>query len=166
MALEKSTTEDPNSIETIFCEGLKKEVKIPLTDEQMKMLLNLIVMDEKDAQKLYDELCKSFYLTKILEDRLKSTGRELDKAALAFVSLCCTTPGEAVMYAYYIASQMKSKGLAQKIDLQTLCMEIFPIGIFSKESLEKAWDAQKVERERGSDNLLDYSKASESLNYN
>jgi hypothetical protein len=166
MRLDQSTTEDPSSIETIFCEGLKKEKTIPLSEEQMKMLLSLLVMDEEESQKLYDELTKEFFMIKIFEDRLKATGRELNKAGLAFVSLCCTTPGEAVMYAYYIASQMKRKELGQKIDLQTLCMEIFPFGIFSRESLEKAWDGQKIERESGSDNLLDYAKASESLTYN
>jgi hypothetical protein len=70
------------------------------------------------------------------------------------------------MYSYYIAYQMKKKGIGKKLTLEEICMSIFPNGLFDSESMDEIWDKQKVNRDgSGSDNLLDYRKASESLIY-
>ena len=68
------------------------------------------------------------------------------------------TPGDAVMYIYYLAYKAKEKNK----DIITFndFVDIFPMGYFSKKQLEEAWDAQKI----GGQNLLDYPEASISLN--
>jgi hypothetical protein len=60
---------------------------------------------------------------------------------------------------------MKRREIGQKLDLETLCTAIFPMGMFTRESLGRIWDSQKVKGKSGSDNLLDYLEASKSLNY-
>jgi hypothetical protein len=166
--LDHSMTEDSNSVEILFCQELEKTGKInPLGEEMMKILITLVT--RKDLiDEIYDELKKRTALVAILEDRLSTMNRELDKGAALFVGLACETPGDSVMYAYYLAHKMKQRNLGKTLDLETICMEIFPNGLFSKESLDEIWDKQKVSRGEGvsgSDNLLDYRKASESLIY-
>ena len=59
---------------------------------------------------------------------------------------------------------MKQEGIVE-LSLDRLCVDIFPIGFFSEDSLHEYWDKQKVNPRKnpGGDNLLDYPKASESL---
>jgi hypothetical protein len=68
------------------------------------------------------------------------------------------------MYTYYIAYKMKEAGI-KELSLHRVCVDIFPFGFFSEESLHEYWDKQKVNpgKNSGGDNLLDYTKASESL---
>ena len=166
--LDHSMTEDSNSVEILFCQELEKTGKInPLGEEMMKILITLVT--RKDSiDEIYDEVKKKTALIAILEDRLGTMNRELDKGAALFIGLSCETPGDSVMYAYYLAHKMKQKGIGKILELEKLCIDIFPNGLFEKESLNEIWDKQKVsigEGFSGSDNLLDYRKASESLIY-
>ena len=166
--LDHSMTEDSNSVEILFCQELEKTGKInPLGEEMMKILITLVT--RKDSiDEIYDEVKKKTALIAILEDRLGTMNRELDQGAALFIGLSCETPGDSVMYAYYLAHKMKQKGIGKILELEKLCIDIFPNGLFEKESLNEIWDKQKVsggEGFSGSDNLLDYRKASESLIY-
>lgn len=166
--LDHSMTEDSNSVEILFCQELEKTGKInPLGEEMMKILITLVT--RKDSiDEIYNDVKKKTALIAILEDRLGTMNRELDKGAALFIGLSCETPGDSVMYAYYLAHKMKQKGIGKILELEKLCMDIFPNGLFEKESLDEIWDKQKVSRGEGfsgSDNLLDYRKASESLIY-
>ena len=129
----------------------------------------ITLVTRKDSiDEIYDEVKKKTALIAILEDRLGTMNRELDKGAALFIGLSCETPGDSVMYAYYLAHKMKQKGIGKILELEKLCIDIFPNGLFEKESLNEIWDKQKVsggEGFSGSDNLLDYRKASESLIY-
>jgi len=162
MALEFETTEDPNAVESIFCEKMGSGKIEQLSEDMSRVLIALITSDSIDE--IYKDVASKSIHLKILEDRLKSMGKEIGKAAAVFVSLACETPGEAVMYSYYISYKMKQLELGNSIDLKTLCTDIFPRGLFTRETLNEVWDLQKVKRERGSDNLLDYFGASKSLN--
>jgi hypothetical protein len=166
--LDHSMTEDSNSVEILFCQELEKTGKInPLGEEMMKILITLVT--RKDSiDEIYNDVKKKTALIAILEDRLGTMNRELDKGAALFIGLSCETPGDSVMYAYYLAHKMKQNGIGKILELEKLCMDIFPNGLFEKESLDEIWDKQKVSRGEGvsgSDNLLDYRKASESLIY-
>jgi len=162
MALDFVTTEDPNSVENIFCKLMEKS-KVQPMDEHMTKILISMILDSQLADQIHKEASSKSINISILEDRLRSMGKEIDKGAAIMVWLACETPGQAVMYSYYISYMMKQRQLGKAIDLQTLCSEVFPLGFFTQESLQSLWDEQKVKRERGSDNLLDYTQASKSL---
>lgn len=162
MALDFETTEDPNAVESIFCEKMGSGKIEPLSEDMTKILVTLIMSDLIDE--IHKDVASKTIHLKILEDRLKSMGKDIGKAAAVFVSLACETPGEAVMYSYYISYKMKQLGLGNSIDLDILCTDIFPRGLFTRETLDEVWDLQKVKRKTGSDNLLDYFSASKSLN--
>ena len=82
------------------------------------------------------------------------------------ISVLCETPGEAVMYVYYLLYKAKQLGLKNGITFNDLGEKIFPFGFFTKKTLDFYWDEQKVKKNTessGSDNLLDYKTASMSL---
>jgi hypothetical protein len=113
---------------------------------------------------MYDDIKSKHWLLAVFESRLNHIGCKIDKASRLLLSLSCSTPGAAVMYTYYIAYKMKQEGI-DELSLDRLCVDIFPVGFFSEDSLHEYWDKQKVNpgKNPGGDNLLDYSKASESL---
>jgi hypothetical protein len=164
--LEFSKTDQENSVEELFCGELERTGKINPLDKDMMKLLVTLVTNKSAIDEIYEDARKMSFLIPILEDRLKTMNRELDKASAIFIGLACQTPGDSVMYSYYIAYQMKKKGIGKKLTLEEICMSIFPNGLFDSESMDEVWDKQKVNRDgSGSDNLLDYRKASESLIY-
>lgn len=164
MALEFQTTEDPNSVEEIFCKQLQKG-KIESLNEDMGKLLVMLLSSPEMIDPIHKDLSSKSMNLPILENRMKSMGKEMDKGSAIFVSLACETPGEAVMYSYYISYMMKQRELGKTITMDSMFTHIFTFGMFDRDSLEKAWDIQKVKRKYGSDNLLDYPEASKSLVY-
>jgi hypothetical protein len=163
--LDYTLTQDPEAVEKHFCQKMATENPVPLSEEITKLLFTLFMAESQDIEKFYQEAVKQTPMIRILEDRVSLTGRALEKDAALFTGLCCQTPGEAVMYAYFISYQMKNAGMGKNLDLRALCENVFPMGMLSRDALERVWDSQKVKRTSGSDNLLDYQEASKSLTY-
>lgn len=163
--LEYEVTEVEDSIESIFCKPLEENgIQTPLSGTQMKVLYLSLTLPEKEIDEMYGKVEKDFPFIKILSDRLNLLNCQTDKRTRIFVSLLCNTPGKAVMYAYYLAYKSKKHNL-ETIKIDDVCLNILPNGCFTEESLNDAWDSQKVNTKGnlGSDNLLDYGKAALSL---
>ena len=163
--LDYEVTELPDSIEKLFCKPLDEEgEKIGLNDTQIQIITLAMVSPKSKTAEMFEKMKGEYSILSILENRLKSIRCEVDKGVMMLMAFCCKSPGEAVMYTYYIAYKMKQQGI-KKLDIETLCLEVFPKGFFSAETLEKYWYSQKVDNrgKKGGDNLLDYAKASESL---
>ena len=163
--LDYEVTQLPDSVEMIFCKPLDENgVRKKLDEQQMKILITLLQLSPDKLEEMYKDIKSKHWLLSILEGRLDHIGCKLDKASRLLISLFCSTPGDAVMYTYYIAYKMKEAGI-KELSLNRVCADIFPFGFFSEESLHEYWDKQKVNpgKNSGGDNLLDYTKASESL---
>jgi hypothetical protein len=163
--LDYEVTQLPDSVEMVFCKPLDENgIRKGLDDSQMRILVTLLQLPKISIDEMYEDVKSKHSLLAILEDRLNHINCKIDKASRIFVSLACSTPGEIVMYTYYIAYAMK-KGNIDDLSIERLCLDIFPVGLFSEDSLHEYWDKQKVNpgENMGGDNLLDYSKASESL---
>jgi len=163
MITDFNITKDSEAVERL-CENLETEIMVPLNEQAMKLLITLATSNSEKIAEIYAGVNKETPMVKILEDRIGTMGRSIEKDALIFIGLNCQTVGEAVMYAYIISYKMKKMKIENPLGLRTLCEKVFPTGAFSKNSLEKFWDSQKVKSQnRGSDNLLDYAEASKSL---
>ena len=147
-----------NSVEEKFCKPLDKEyADLPLLYNQFEVFMSLLTMSDEDVDEIYE---KAPGLIMIIKSRLNRLSYDLDKKTQVMLSFIVETPGDAVMYVYYLAYKAKQKNK----DIITFddFVDIFPMGYFRKQQLDKAWDSQKI----GGANLLDYSEASESLNQN
>ena len=163
--LDYEVTELPDSVENLFCKPLDQNGEIQKASEmQMSLIFFAMTSNKEDVDEMYESVKKENMLLLILEDRLKKIGCPLDKESILLISTACKSPGEAVMYSSYIRYKMKELAI-DFLDIEKLCSEIFPSGFFTEKTLREHWDLQKVKTEsnRGSDNLLDYLKAYESI---
>jgi hypothetical protein len=163
--LDYEITQLPDSVEMIFCKPLDKDgVRKGLDETQQQIIIKLLQLSQSDIDEMYDDIKSKHGILSILEGRLVSINCKIDKASRILISLSCSTPGEAVMYTYYIAYMMKKNDI-KDLSLDRLCIDVFHFGFFSAESLYEYWSKQKVNQGKnpGGDNLLDYPKASESL---
>lgn len=163
--LDYEVTQLPDSVEMVFCKPLDENgVRKELDEQQIKILITLLHLSPDKIDEMYDDIKSKHWILGILAGRLDHIDCKLDKASRLLISLSCSIPGAAVMYTYYIAYKMKQEGI-DELSLDRLCVDIFPAGFFSEDSLHEYWDKQKVNsgKNLGGDNLLDYPKASESL---
>jgi hypothetical protein len=150
------TTLQPTDVEEKFCKLLDKmDANIPLSPDQFGLFITLLSIEDRELEELYEKIPPMGHLIK---GRLESLKYTLDKKTQIILSFIVDTPGDAVMYIYYLAYKAKQRDK----DIITFddFVDIFPMGYFSKSQLDKAWDAQK----RKGQNLLDYPEASISLN--
>ena len=150
------TTIKPNAIEEQFCKLLDEmDPVVPLDVDQFKVFIGLLTMEEKEINEIYE---KGGGMLALIKGRLESLSYNLDLKTQIILSFICHTPGDAVMYIYYLA--YKAKEIKKDfIDFDDF-VNIFPMGYFSKPQLDQAWESQKI----GGSNLLDDSSASSSLN--
>jgi hypothetical protein len=165
--LDYEVTNQDNGIEVHFCEPLDtKGEKSNMSDEDSQIFLTLCFVSEEDSNEMYNDVYKASGILKIFSSRAEYAGLKIDKKSSIMISVLCETPGEAVMYVYYLLYKAKQLGLKNGITFNDLGEKIFPFGFFTKKTLDFYWDEQKVKKNTessGSDNLLDYKTASMSL---
>ncbi len=128
-----------------WAKELDTERTVPMSDEVAYLMMNLLM-----GSKISKEGRDSF-LFRLVKKRVEVMHSYLldDEAAL-IISAVSHSPGEAVMYCNYLQWKSNTENLPI-ITLNDLCMKLFPFGFFSHESLNKAWDNQKIK----GDNMLD-----------
>jgi hypothetical protein len=148
---------EPNAVEEKFCkilDGMRPD--IPLNRDQFQIFIILMDIDKDKLEELYNS--NGNPMLQLIRGRLEALTYDIDKKTQIMLSFITHTPGDAVMYIYYLAYKAKQRNK----DIITFddFIVIFPMGYFSKKQLDEAWDAQKIEGQ----NLLDYPEASISLN--
>lgn len=169
--LPKEKIQDPNSLEEHFCKEFEKIMSRDsmmlrtMDDFETEMLLMLldskpVALDKiavKDKQPLYD----------IIEKRIKYvyTFKVVDARVILFLACVTKRAGISVMYLAYLQYICKKQNI-RELSFDKLTMDIFPDGFPKEEALKYVWDKQKVKRDSGSDNLLDYQSAMKSIQFN
>ena len=148
---------EPNAVEEKFCkllDGMRPNV--PLNRDQFLIFMVLLDIEKDKLDELYNS--DGNPMLQLIRGRLEALPYTLDEKTQIMLSFITNTPGDAVMYIYYLAYKAKQRNK----DIITFddFVDIFPMGYFSKKQLNEAWDAQKIEGQ----NLLDYPEASISLN--
>ena len=154
---------DPNAIEEIVCKKMEKLTTVRMTNELSSILIQLMLVPKDKPFKIPQE--EKPFLFQVIEKRIEIcfTFKTQDDRLILFLAALSVTPGIAVMYLWYL-QYWCSKNDVKEIDLDILCSRIFPNGFFKEEDLSEIWDEQKVKSE-GSDNLLDYQTAGESIQF-
>lgn len=169
-----------NSIEELICKPLHEaRMQRQLDPEEMEVIMILLAAKDDKIDELYQEIKKNSIIPEALERRqLGCFGNRLldKKTILAIVILTDGVIGEAIQYLYYIQwwSKENKVGLPW-FDFETeFCQKIFPLGVFSQETLRQIWDDTKVtddlQKESGphselwcGDNLIDYQACLSSI---
>ncbi|MBK7362746.1 MAG: hypothetical protein IPJ01_10660 [Micavibrio sp.] len=168
--LAEEKIQDPNAVEEHFCKEFEKindrySMMLRTMDdfetEMFLMLLNSkpVTLDKiaiKDKQFLYD----------IIEKRIKYvyTFKVVDSRVILFLCSVTKTIGIAVMYLTYLQYICKKENI-RELSFDKLTMDIFPDGFPRDEALKEVWLKQKVKRDSGSDNLVDYQSAMKSIQF-
>lgn len=162
--LKIENTKQPDAVEKIFCQPFEKLKRYPVNGENMEILMKLLLY--KNA---FDDIPDNEkpFIYQLIEKRIKYcfTYKIEDPRLLIFLSLIAESPGKAVMYLAYLQYWCRKSG-AQVLTLEIFCESIFPWGFPSDDDMHKLWDEQKVNRDSsGSDNLLDYATAYQSIQF-
>lgn len=145
----------------------------PLTKDGVLALVNLMgwdtqnapveleesyvkTIENKDLKEMYELLMRSLG-ARIIYGRLKAIDMKISIPAILWLSTFIKSPGEAVMYAHYIAYKFKRRNLGMMIKLDDLAQHCFPWGIFREDQLGEIWATNKIPL--SPDNLLDYPMA-------
>ena len=165
MKLTKEHITQPDAIEKYFCPSLKNKNTTKLTPDQAEIFMSIsmaymgtpvpIPEDKKEFEKLPFE-------AKVLIKRTSVFDYEITDLRVVFLLMYIAgSLGSIVMYLTMIQQFCKENNI--KVFGVDKFVKMFPMGIYSKEELNKAWDAQKVPGQP--DNLLDYSSALTSLRF-
>lgn len=128
-----------------WAKELDVERTIPMSEEVGYLMMNLLMGAEISKEG------RNSFLFRLIKKRIELMHSYLlDDAATLMISAVSHSPGEAVMYCNYLQWKSNTENLPI-ITLNDLCIKIFPFGFFSHESLNKAWDNQKIK----GDNMLD-----------
>ena len=159
--LDFDVTMQPNSIEELFAKKFEECPKCPMTNELSEIFIKLTLLGDTNLDIPENE--KPF-IYKVMESRIELLHSfKVDDKVLLFLSILCQSAGDGVMYIWYLQYQSKKRKIEFiSFDIFT---EIFAWGFPTKDTLEKLWSNQKVDRSdaNNSDNLLDYQSAGKSL---
>lgn len=145
-----------------------------LNADNTKIFMQILLSNNKALKLTWDEIkddenfndlkpvINSFLVAIFLGRLNKMTTLKISVECIIFMSLILETPGQSVMYAYYLMKKLPENTF---IDSDVLFRDIFPWGFISTEDLNKFWDIQKVKADDdvskltcvgAHDNLLDY----------
>jgi len=162
--LSFSETANPDAIETHVALKMKEARIVPLSKDLSGILLSCMSMPED----LKFPVEKKPFLLQVITKRIQAchTFEIKEDRILLFLAAATESPGTAVLYLWYL-QYWACKNNKHVIDFHDICAEIFPNGLFDKITMKDIWDGQKVQRKQdgsmGSDNLVDYSSAGESI---
>jgi len=157
--LDQKVIEQPNSIEEYFCKPFEAIKVEEMSKETSEILINLLM---GNLQEIPEE--EKPFIMKLIEKRIEVIFDYTitDQKLLLFLSALSETPGKAVMYMTYLQYFSKKHGI-KDIDLDIFCQKAFPWGFPPEKALHELWIKQKVDVKSGSNNLLDYGTALESI---
>ncbi len=162
--LQYSETQNPKAIEENICLKIKQSPHLEMDNETTEILMRLINAKNKNFEIPENE--KPF-LYAVIEKRIKHCFQFIinDNRLILMLTQISKSPGAAIMILWYLQWWCANHD-CKELDLEIFCEKIFPMGFPSQNALHSIWDSQKVKtsiENRGSDNLVDYASAGQSL---
>lgn len=176
--LPEQTINDHESVARIMQEmhiAFDKE-NVPMSDEQTRWSIQIMMASATQVNRMYNNLYHQHYLFAGFFERCnRAFSIKYEKRLLVWLAVMYINfgIGDIILIAYYVqwrAYLLKEKYVTFKNELEQsgeltlsmVCEKIFPLGIFTKDTVHEFWDKQKVISRP--DNLIDYPKASMSFN--
>lgn len=155
----------PDAVEKYFCVPLSKFIPKQLTSEQAKLLIAISMCDADKIDEFEEDFANVYWFYPAIAKRLRAYfGYTMDVKAQMLLCTWCESIGDMVIYLTYLQYWCK-KNNVKEIAHTLLCEKVFPHGIFDRTFMSHVWDGQKVSStiSGGSDNLIDYSSAMQSI---
>lgn len=129
---------------------------IAMSETISRVFMNVVMLElANDANGVAHmvEETKGYFPYQVLTKRAEFVGLDLSEPAKIFLCCLSNSPGTLVMYVYALRYwQLTNDG--QPVTASSLA-STFPMGFLTDQSLSEMWDAQKVELEDRTMNLLD-----------
>lgn len=125
-----------------------------MSDDLANLFVTLLVDESVDAHKAASDEIASLFAFKVIKSRSAHLGLPITDRAIAFLAYLTQTPGAAVMYLTALRHSHITNADAPIVTVLYIG-EKFPNGFLTQEALSVAWEAQKVQYESHSLNLLD-----------
>lgn len=165
--LPKETIENPSALAAIFEQMLEayNKRKVPMTDEQTRYSINIMMADESAIDEMYNKFKDTFPIGGFFL-RCGLFPIKYQKRLLVWLGLMTYTfgIGGMILIGYWLqwrVCELKEKYITVKneienegLSLNIVCEKIFPFGIFNEELVHEFWDRQKVSARP--DNLVDH----------
>lgn len=156
----KEATENPNVLDEIFSEMHEayKRNKVPMSEEQTKYTLMVMMADDNKIDGIYNDLAKVFPIGGFFK-RCTIFPIKYEKKLLLWMGLITMDfgIGGMILIGYYLQWWAFHKNIQQELTFSDVCENVFPFGVVSKETVHEFWDKQKVHA--SPDNLIDHSGA-------
>jgi len=127
-----------------WCTKFDSVKREQMPDELSKNFMYLILL-ENDKKEI-PLVLKERFLYQVIEKRSNVIGLKINQYVTMMLNFLSKSPGEAIMYVYYLKSKLKNN----ELNMTSLTFT-FPEGFPSESSLESLWRSQKI----GGENLLD-----------
>lgn len=138
-----------------FFEPAANMRQVPMTQDQTRMMLTLMMAPEEKILEGYKELpTASPYEASVLRNVSGRFSRPTYPGVLMFLVFVTHSPADVVMYLSY-AHHHAARHNAQQVGFDEFT-EAFPNGFWSEEDRLTLWEGQKAPREWRIDNLLDH----------
>jgi len=166
--LENSMTKNPQAVEEVFCKPFSSIGIRPMTAEESSSLLMFSIADKRNSDESIIGNTELPFAIQIMRKRIETSFTfQMTEPLELFVGLISGSAGNVIMYLTYL--QYRAKKMDKKIlNIEDFC-NIFSLGLPNDEGLHRMWENQKVKHSEtnpiGSDNLLDYNSAMESINF-
>ena len=162
--LNKQVITQGDALEVHLCKPLDKLQFRDMTELETEVFVGLYNSPEEEWSK-QDEL-NSFWQYKALVKRADVCVTDnFDKRVLFMILIISDQAiGTAIMYLYYCQYLAKKKNI-HHVDMEAFSNKMFPSGFFNSASLHDIWGACKVEVGDRTVNLINFSGASLSLQF-
>lgn len=160
-----------NSVEE-WAKLLDKEPKsTSLEKEKMQSIITLALYEETiEENETTEKFFESTPVASAFRKRIEMFHNyEITKTGMIFLFLAFPkfNFGTSTMMANYLQYISKINNI-KKFSIDYLMTSVFPLGVFSEETLQKAWEMQKIKSDNPnsqieSDNMLDYAFCCKSL---
>ena len=173
LTIEQIREYSESAIEKYICipmDELRKGELKTLDETEMQMLVTLIMSGGRPEQikAMYTELKKLTFVPDALERRQELVFHNdilKPEFIIMLVTITNANIGQCIMYLYYIQWYCHKHQLGgYQLSFQELfCKNIFAMGTFKEEDLQRIWEASKVHGEHMTQNLIDSQKCAASF---
>ena len=128
----------------------------PLTEEQMKILMVLLIAPENEIQVLYDDILKAGdFISNVVKKRAEAFKLPFDPSAIMMISMMTKgNPGRAVLAMIDSLEEWDKQGKQNTITAGFISQHVYPWGYYTESAFEREWNNRQAKKEESYNYLI------------